>query len=526
MTAELPGGTEMPDDLLAAFWAYEHAVVANDLAVMDESFAPGEQTMRADADGLLVGHHSISEFRKVRGGVSSRSISQLEYRSLSDDVALVISTSSFDSGGQGVQTQIWEKRSGTWQITAAHVSPKPKALDRSIWRIVGDPMEPGVGTGPLAGRSVAVKDLFAISGQQIGAGNPVYLQHAEKHTRTADAVCDLQGAGAHLRGIARTDEFAYSIAGNNAHYGTPPNGAVPGALPGGSSNGPASAVATGQADIGLATDTAGSIRVPASYQGLWGLRTTHDVVSRDGLLPLAQSFDTVGWLTRSGEALQAVADHCLPAGGAEELPWRFAVPHQMMAALTDGTKAAFDELLADLGAGHNVPEIAEVDLGDLGGYAKDFRIVQAAEAWRNNAAWVTDNRSALSPAVAQRFAFAESVTPDQEATARAALARASEHITAAAAHSVLIFPTVPGPAPAITSAPAAIDQTRAATLAMTTPAAIAGLPAISVPLMQVHGALGHAPVGVCLVASAGTDRALVRLARAIEKLTASTKDAR
>ncbi|MDO9079141.1 MAG: amidase family protein, partial [Brevundimonas sp.] len=118
----------------------------------------------------------------------------------------------------------------------------------------------------------------------------------------------LLAAGASVPGIAQTDEFAYSIAGRNPHYGTPPNPAVLGGVPGWSSSGPASAVALGQASIGLGTDTVGSIRVPASYQGLWGLRTTHGSVSADRLLPLAPTFDSVGWVTRSAIALRAAAE--------------------------------------------------------------------------------------------------------------------------------------------------------------------------------------------------------------------------
>ncbi len=349
----------MPADLLAAFTAYERAIMANDLDVLDAAFAPGEGTMRGDAAGLLVGHDAISAFRGVRGGVPPRVIERIEHRELAPDVALLVSVSRFVGGGTGLQTQVWERIDGRWLITAAHVTPRAQALDRSVWRTVGDPLWQGAWEGALAGLTVAVKDLFAIKGYRIGAGNPTFLAEARAETTTAAAVTDLLRGGASLRGIARTDEFAYSIAGDNVHYGTPPNGALPGALPGGSSSGPASAVATGQAEIGLATDTAGSVRVPASYQGLWGLRTTHGLVPRQGLLPLAQSFDTIGWLTRDGDTLQRVVDWCLSYDGSEstenvygesddDLPWRFVVPAEVLDAVEPETRAAFDALLATL----------------------------------------------------------------------------------------------------------------------------------------------------------------------------------
>lgn len=158
--------------------------------------------------------------------------------------------------------------------------------------------------GELAGLRVAVKDLFAVAGFAIGAGNPTFLAQQSPQPEHAVAVPRLLDAGAAITGIAQTDEFAYSLAGTNIHYGTPPNPRAPGRISGGSSSGSASATTAGQVDIGLGTDTGGSIRVPASYQGLWGLRTTHGSVDRTGLLPLAPSFDTVGVLTRDPTTLR------------------------------------------------------------------------------------------------------------------------------------------------------------------------------------------------------------------------------
>ncbi|PNW10210.1 DUF3225 domain-containing protein [Microbacterium testaceum] len=507
----------MPADLRAAFDAYERAIVANDLDALDAFFAPGPDTLRGDPAGLLVGHDAISGFRSLRGGVPPRDIAEVHYRPLSPDAALLMSVSRFHGGGRGLQTQVWQRLDGRWLITAAHVAPRTPPLDRTIWRSVGDPFQQGAWEGPLAGLTVAVKDLFAIAGFRIGAGNPTYLEQARPEKATAPAVADLLRAGASLRGIARTDEFAYSIAGDNVHYGTPPNGAVVGALPGGSSSGPASAVALGHADIGLATDTAGSIRVPASYQGLWGLRTTHDLVPRQGMLPLAQSFDTIGWLTRDGETLQRVADWCLSYDGSsstenvqgasgEDLPWRFLVPEEILACVEPATREAFSRLLAGVSASDDPPPFRAVSSGDLDAAFTAFRTVQGAEAWRNDGEWLRAHPGAVGPAVAERFEIASRITAADEAAAREHLEPIAAHFAELVDGAVMIFPTVPGPAPQRT---ADVDAVRAATLRMTAPAAIAGLPAVSVPLLTVDGA----PVGVCLVSRAGTDIALVRLAR-------------
>ena len=521
--------TAIPADLRAAFDAYEAAILANDLDALDAAFAPGADTMRGDGAGLLVGHDTISAFRGVRGGVPPRTIERIEYRPLADDVALLVSVSRFRGGGTGLQTQVWERLDGRWLITAAHVTPRAQALDRSVWRSVGDPLFQGAWEGPLEGLTVAVKDLFAIKGYRIGAGNPTYLDSARAETTTAPAVADLLRGGASLRGVARTDEFAYSIAGDNAHYGTPPNGALPGALPGGSSSGPATAVATGQADIGLATDTAGSVRVPASYQGLWGLRTTHGLVPRQGLLPLAQSFDTVGWLTRDGATLQRVADWCLSYDGSDstesvfgesgaDLPWRFVIPAEALDAADAATRAAFEAFVA----APALP-VETASIGDLDDYLVPFRTVQGAEAWRNNGDWLRAHPGATGPAVAERFRAAAAVTAADETAARAALAPLRARLTDLVTDAVLILPTAPGPAPARTAGGEGIDAVRQATLRLTTPAAVAGLPALSVPLLTVASPLGPAPVGVCLVARAGTDIALVRQGLALHALTTGTE---
>jgi amidase len=344
-----------------------------------------------------------------------------------------------------------------------------------------------------------VKDLFAIEGFAVGAGNPTRLAEAPRETTTAPAVRALLDAGASLAGIARTDEFAYALTGVNAHHGTPPNGAVPGAIPGGSSSGPASAVALGQADIGLATDTGGSIRVPASYQGLWGLRTTHDAVSREGLLPLAPSFDTVGWLTRDAATLRAalvatLGGDAVALGGLGGLV-ALGGPLELGA----GVGAAFDDARGRLGV------VDAVDLGDAAPPVEAFRVVQAAEAWAIHGAWIAAHPGAVSGAIAERFAIASRIDAGQERVARDALAAHRARLDEVLGDRVLVLPSASSAAPALG---ADLEAARAATMRLTCIAGITGRPALSVPLLRV----GAGPVGLCLVGPRGSDLALVDLA--------------
>jgi Asp-tRNA(Asn)/Glu-tRNA(Gln) amidotransferase A subunit family amidase len=500
-TAPVSADGELPG-LLDAFWRYERALMADDVPLLDALFAPGPGTMRGDANGLLVGHDAIAAFRRGRGGAPKRRIAAVHVRVLGEDAAAVVAELAPVAGGRGQQTQVWRRGPSGWQVLVAHVGGPVPAVDPRIWREVGTPLVRGAGRGPLAGRRVAVKDLFALAGRRIGAGVPAYLDDAGVETRTAPAVQALLDAGGDVTGIAHTDEFAYSIAGANPHYGTPPNGRVPGALPGGSSSGPASAVALGQADVGLATDTGGSIRVPASYQGLWGLRTTHGRVAREGLLPLAPSFDTVGWLTRDRATLAACSRVSAIGAPAVAAPGRFAVAPGLLAGLDPDVRAAFAAWCAE----H--VEADEVGLGDVAAAQEAFRVLQAAEAWSVDGAWLTAHPDAVSGAVAARFRAAAAITEDDAARARDAIEAHRSRFAGALDGAILLLPSAASVAPQATADAAAIDAVRVQTLRLTCVAGILGAPALSAPLLELDGD----PLGVCLVGPRDSDDALIHLA--------------
>jgi len=488
--------TAAPDGLLDAFWRYEAALMANDLDELDRLFAPGPDTLRGDAAGLLVGHDAIGAFRRGRGGAPKRDIVDVIVRTIDADAAVVVAITAPATGGRGQQTQVWRRVDGDWAVAVAHVSVPAPAVDSAVWRIVGTPLVAGADTPELASQTVAVKDLFDVNGHPVGAGVPAYLAEAPRATGHARAVSDLLATGASVAGIARTDEFAYSVAGKNPHYGTPRNAAVVGAIPGGSSSGPASAVALGQASIGLGTDTGGSLRVPASYQGLWGLRTTHGAVSRDGLLPLSPSFDTVGWLTRNAWVMRAAASASLDLS-TQLLPptRRYAVAPGLTARATDGVRAAFDGAIDTLDRAGLLADLASVDLGDADHLFETFRVVQAAEAWATHGAWIEAHPGALGDDIAARFEVASRITPRQEAAARVALAAARLDLERALDGRILLLPSASSTAPSTTADAATIESTRASTLRLTCIAGLTGRPALSVPALAVDGA----PVGLCVV---------------------------
>jgi Asp-tRNA(Asn)/Glu-tRNA(Gln) amidotransferase A subunit family amidase len=511
--------------VLEAFWRYDAALLTNDRPVLDELFLPGPDTLRGDGRNLLVGHDTISGFRSARAAIPTRAVTRLHVRVLAADYVLIMARTA-DGAATGLQTQLWRLTAAGWRVAAAHVSlpqppapATPPAFDQAVWRVVGAPLAPALGPGALDGCGVAVKDLFAVAGQPVGAGVPAYLAGQPPRSASAACVTALRQAGAHLAGIAQTDEFAYSIAGRNAHYGAAPNPAAPGRIGGGSSSGPAAAVALGQAEIGLGTDTAGSIRVPASYQGLVGFRPSHGAIEADGLLPLAPSFDTIGWLTRDIATSRAVALVLLPPA----LPGSPASPASPVARTIrlptverlaePATLALFAERVRQLEAAGLLPAAEEVDLpaGTLDEWFTAFRTVQAYEAWQAHGHWITAHPGALGDDVAARFTAAAAVSEDQAAGGRAAVAKARADLTGWLNGAVLVLPTTPGPAPLRAADAAEIDEVRGRTLRMSCLAPLAGAPAVSLPLA------GHVtPVGLGLVGAPGTDAALLALAAAFD----------
>jgi Asp-tRNA(Asn)/Glu-tRNA(Gln) amidotransferase A subunit family amidase len=486
----------LPAGLIDAFWSYERALMGNDLDALDRLFAAGPTTLRGDAAGVLLGHDAIRDFRSGRGGAPARRIVETHVQVVDATHALVVAVTELLSGGRGQQTQLWAFLDGAWMVTAAHVSVAPPAFDPRIWRVVGDPLVPASGSGSLDGETVAVKDLYAVDGERIGAGNPAWLAAALPEPESSWAVEELLAAGAAVRGIARTDEFAYSLAGTNAHYGTPPNPRAPYRISGGSSSGSASAVSLGHATIGLGTDTGGSIRVPAAYQGLWGIRTTHGAVPSTGLLPLSPSFDSVGWLTRTPGLLAEVATVLLPED--RSTPADVVVADVLLARAAPDVAQALAPIAASFARIDWPDELDPARLLPL------FRTLQAYEAWQQHGPWLAGRLDVLGADVRARFEDAAAISEAEAARARAELDEHRDGIRGFLGNRLLLLPSASSVAPLIDGG-SDLGAVRRRTMELTCVAGIGGLPAVSIPLATVDGL----PAGACLVGPAGSDRALI-----------------
>jgi amidase len=513
-----------PPGLLEAFWRYDDALLSNEQETLNALFMSGPDTVRGDGINFLVGHEQIVGFRAARSRIPTRRVVELQIRVITDEAVLVMARTR-DGEATGLQTQLWRATGGRWLVAAAHVSlpARPNTapsgpFDTSVWRVVGDPLVPSSAPGPLNGLGIAVKDLLAVAGHPIGGGVPAWLAEQHPQPSSAPALTALLEAGAHIVGIARTDEFAYSLAGANPHYGTPPNPAAPDCISGGSTSGPSSAVALSQAAVGLGTDTAGSIRVPASYQGLVGLRTTHGAVSTEAMLPLAPTFDTVGWVTRDVATSVAVAEVLMGGRTREDAPHVLSrtlrLPTVESLAQLD-IREAFATTLERLSTAGRLPPVEEVDLPAelLDRWFSAFRAVQAWEAWQAHGAWVSAHPDALGLDVATRFAQASHVSDGDASAAREVVADARARLTELLVGAVLALPSTSGPAPRRNATGQQIEVERAATLRMTCLAGLAGAPAVSLPLLR---STDSRPVGFCLLGAPGTDRSLLDLATPLE----------
>jgi amidase len=366
----------------------------------------------------------------------------------------------------------------------------------------------GASHGPLFGLTFAVKDIYDVAGHRTGFGSPDWLRTHGPAARTATVVQRLLDGGAHLVGKTHTEELTWSLTGENAHYGAPVNMNAPGRVTGGSSSGSASAVAAGVVDFAVGSDTGGSVRLPASFCGVLGMRPTHGRIPLDGVCPLAPSFDTCGWFARDAGVFERVGRALLCDDAPAPPPERLLIAQDALEvagqAAADALRSALDKVAALVGMRQ------PVTVGDepLTRWMDYFRFLQGAEAWACHGEWITREKPALGSGVRERFGWAATVGP-QDVT-RASKWR--EEITRRmagmlGARTVLALPSAPGIAVLRNSPPQVLDDLRARALPILCIAGLARLPQVSLPLAQLEGC----PLGLSLIAARGNDTLLLEL---------------
>ena len=375
---------------------------------------------------------------------------------------------------------------------------------------------PGSPAGPLAGLSFAAKDIFDVAGHVTGGGNPDWKATHPPAERTAWVVQTLVDAGATMVGKTHTDELTRGIFGENVHYGTPVNASAPDRVPGGSSSGSASAVSGRLVDFALGSDTGGSVRIPSSFCGLYGLRPTHNRIPLNGILIQAPSYDTIGWFARDIELFARVGNVLLSHSRRTEMrPQRLILAQDAFELADPATVEALQPHVAAVTAliGNVQNErIAHTSLAD---WARRQLVLQGREAWASVDEWIDQVNPRFAFNVAERYTMGRSFTDEDVEQAQEMRFQIRTRVGELLREDTFIcLPTAVGPAPLL----GGTQQERAALQVrnshLTTIAGNSGSPQINLPLAQVplpDG--GSAPVGLSLIGPRGSDEALISLAQ-------------
>ncbi|WP_333671929.1 amidase [Elioraea tepidiphila] len=367
------------------------------------------------------------------------------------------------------------------------------------------------GDGPLAGLTLAVKDLFDVEGAPTAGSTPDWPGARAPAKADAWAVAALRAAGAAVIGKTITDEVSRGLMGENRHYGVPVNPRAPGRVPGGSSSGSAAAVAGGLADIALGTDTGGSVRVPASFCGLCGMRPSVGAIPMDGVIPQSPLFDTVGWFARDAATFARVGEVLLRRPPAAHPPARLMIAEDAFAFADGAVAAALRAPLDRIAAAIGCVERIDVAPEGLAALFANHQTLQAREAYDTFAPWLDAENPRLAWEVAAAFAGGAAIARDRRGPAMERRRRhAARLVTLCGADGVVAIPTTPFPAPPRDLPRRLMWPLRMRAGTLTCIAGSAQAPQVSLPLAEVDGL----PVGLSLIAAPGNDALLLRAALA------------
>jgi amidase len=372
----------------------------------------------------------------------------------------------------------------------------------------------GAPGGQLSGLTFAAKDLFDIAGHVTGAGNPDWLALHAPAIRTAPVVQRLVDSGANMVGKTHTDELSRGILGENAHYGTPINPEAPGRVPGGSSSGSAAAVAGRLVDFALGTDTGGSVRIPASFCGIYGIRPTHGRLSLEGVVGQAPSYDTVGWFARDADLLARIGEVLFGLDLRQAQRPRHAIVATDAFAIAEPATAAalasvVERITTAVGSSERGPVSATVPLAD---WFSHQRAIQGREAWDTFGEWIDRHNPRFAFDIADNFVRGRETPNAVLAAAREfRAARRAELMAMLDQETIFLLPTAPFPAPLRDQPRSTMWGQRTAISTLTTISGTLGAPQVSMPLALVDGL----PVGLSILARPGGDDMLLAFARSL-----------
>lgn len=359
--------------------------------------------------------------------------------------------------------------------------------------------------GVLNNLSFVLKDMCKIKGLKTSCGNPDFYVNCSIAEDHAPFLNELLNNGAILKGITICDEFFYSLIGENGHYGTPNNLNAPGCVPGGSSSGSAAALTENLYDFSIGSDTGGSVRIPASFCGLMGIRPTHDRINTNGVYPMAPSFDTVGWFAKKIEVFQKIGDVLLNNNETSKANFKkYVIAEDLLEIAETEVQNEFKKFI-DL----KLPGISKVRLSTLtkSEIADNFRILQGNEVKENVLPWITKNKPTISPEINARIEMASKITNDEVKLAKTFRNKLVKEVENSLPEGVIaIFPTAPFSAPVCGQDDASLGSYRKKLMEMTSIAGMTYRPQISLPCLKNK----NRPVGISLLGWKYSDEILLK----------------
>ena len=349
-------------------------------------------------------------------------------------------------------------------------------------------------TGALKNLNFLVKDMCKVKDYRTSCGNPDFYQKCLPADDYAPFLKEILGAGATLKGITICDEFFYSLIGENDHYGTPTNLNAPGCVPGGSSSGSAAALTTNLYDFSIGSDTGGSVRVPASFCGLFGIRPTHNRINTEDVYPMAPSFDTLGWFAKDINIFKKIGTVLLNLNEKTEVSFKeFVIAEDILELANPEVVKIFNNFI-----NNKFPEIKKIRLSmhDKEEIADNFRILQGGEIQENIIPWILENKPKISPEINNRIEMAIKITTDEINKAQKFRENLKVEIDKSLPKGIIaLFPTTPFSSPKCGQSDEQLGSYRKKLMEFTSIAGMTSRPQISMPKFKDN----TGPIGISLL---------------------------
>ncbi len=375
-------------------------------------------------------------------------------------------------------------------------------------------------SGPLSGITFVVKDNIAISGHVSSFGSSRWRETHGKSTQNASVISKISDNGGDIVGLAKLDQLTFSLVGNISEGEPPINPLYPDRFTGGSSSGTVSAVAGGIAQVGIGTDTGGSIRVPAAACGLYALRPSHGMIDCSGILPLAESFDTVGIVSMNIELIKKTFNVIRSDQKLFDVKVkRVILPADILKTASEEVGKVVNEaairIAKALGASlaeNNFERFLNVQFADL------FTRMQGREIWGSHSAWIVQNEQFLFPDVRMRLRRAEQFykMPGEEIEAdRQVRNKYTEDLSKYLGNdAIVVLPIMYGLPPKRNASDDELLEFRKMALRFTSPAGLSGFPEAVMPVKSARTGLTY---GAGILGPKGSDLSLLDTLIAVSK---------